>query len=87
LVEFKPKGQGQGLTTLLMNECTSIRLDYCNSLLYGIGDGLVKKLQCRPTGVCFVCLLMFVVFSLDYFSNYISSFEPFFGDGNTVSLL
>ena len=30
---------------MLVHAFTSSRLDYCNSLLYGIGDGLVKKLQ------------------------------------------
>jgi len=29
----------------LLHAFINVRLDYCNSLLYGIGDGLLKKLQ------------------------------------------
>ena len=29
----------------LVHAFVSSRLDYCNSLLYGVGDGLLKKLQ------------------------------------------
>ena len=32
-------------TETLVRAFVSSRLDYCNSLLYGINDGLLKKLQ------------------------------------------
>ena len=32
-------------TETLVHAFISSRLDYCNSLLYGINDGLLKKLQ------------------------------------------
>jgi len=34
-----------GTTETLVHAFISSRLDYCNSLLYGINDGLLKKLQ------------------------------------------
>jgi len=45
-------------TKTLVHAFVSSRLDYCNSLLYGVNDGLLKKLQivhnaaaCVVTGV------------------------------------
>ena len=60
---------------LLANSMISSRLDYCNSLLYGVSKHNVAKLQMIQNALCRIVFRLDIelVMSLPFFKNYTGS--------------